>query len=179
MTNATHTLFSKLTLKSFKTVRWMSEETICFTATVLLDGKVVGTASNEGHGGCTFIHYVSANAEATTQAFAKTISPSDFKGWEFRTEGFDVTDLVDILVEKIDQQKHTEKMVKKMRKAGVELLAYVTTDGQKGAYRAFKKNPLRTPQAIETLKAGVKAKADFKCFISEMTDAEIIQHFVF
>lgn len=116
MTTASHTQLSRLTLKSFKTVRWMSEETICFTATVLLDGKVIGTASNEGHGGCTFIHYVDAKAKANLEAFAKSLNPADFKGWEFRTEGFDVTDLVDILVEQEDRKKEIQRIVKKVKK---------------------------------------------------------------
>ena len=37
---------ARITIKSFKTVKWMSEETICFTASVLIDGKVIGEASN-------------------------------------------------------------------------------------------------------------------------------------
>jgi hypothetical protein len=116
MTTASHTQLSKLTLKSFKTVRWMSEETICFTASLFLEGKMIGQASNEGKGGCTFIHYVSPQSKATLEAFAKSLNPADFKGWEFRTEGFDVTDLVDILVEQEDKKKHNEKIVKKVKK---------------------------------------------------------------
>ena len=60
---------TRLTLKSFKTVKWMSEETVCFTASVLIDGKLIGEASNEGHGGCTFLHFVSPAAEATAEQF--------------------------------------------------------------------------------------------------------------
>lgn len=33
----------------------LSEETLCFTAKVCIDGKVVGNASNHGHGGCTTV----------------------------------------------------------------------------------------------------------------------------
>jgi len=94
----------------------MSEETICFSASLFLDGKKIGEASNEGQGGCTFIHYVDANAKATLEAFAKSLNPADFKGWEFRIEGFDVTDLVDILVEQEDKKKETQKIVKKVKK---------------------------------------------------------------
>ena len=45
-----------LTLKAFKHIKSMSQETLCFTATVCLDGKPIATAENDGHGGCTFIH---------------------------------------------------------------------------------------------------------------------------
>jgi hypothetical protein len=44
-----------ITLKAFKHIKTMSRETLCFTATVCLDGKVIAHAENQGHGGCTYI----------------------------------------------------------------------------------------------------------------------------
>jgi len=41
----------RLTVKNYKHCEWMSEETDCYTATLYLDGKRIGTAENEGHGG--------------------------------------------------------------------------------------------------------------------------------
>lgn len=46
----------KITLKNFKHLASLSEETLCFTATVCVDGKAIGTASNHGHGGSTTVH---------------------------------------------------------------------------------------------------------------------------
>jgi hypothetical protein len=43
----------KLELKSIKYTEWMSEETLCFTANLWVDGKVFAEVSNQGHGGCT------------------------------------------------------------------------------------------------------------------------------
>lgn len=40
------------TLKNLKVCEWASEETTCFTATLYVNGKRVGTCSNDGHGGC-------------------------------------------------------------------------------------------------------------------------------
>jgi hypothetical protein len=45
----------KITLKNFKHAAFASQETYCFEATVYIDGKKAGIASNEGHGGCTFV----------------------------------------------------------------------------------------------------------------------------
>lgn len=45
-----------ITLKNFKHAAFASQETYCFEATVYIDGKKAGRASNEGHGGCTFVH---------------------------------------------------------------------------------------------------------------------------
>ena len=49
-----------ITLKNFKHAAFASQETYCFEATVYIDGKKAGTASNEGHGGCTFVHLTEA-----------------------------------------------------------------------------------------------------------------------
>ena len=46
----------KLELKSIKYTEWMSEETLCFTANLWVDGKVFAEVSNQGHGGCTDVH---------------------------------------------------------------------------------------------------------------------------
>lgn len=43
-------------LKGYKHHKELSEETTAYTATVLCDGKPIGTAKNQGHGGSDFIH---------------------------------------------------------------------------------------------------------------------------
>jgi len=168
---------SRLALKSFKTVSWMSEETVCFTATVLLDGKVIGEAANEGSGGCTFIHYNSPATEALAESFAKCISPLDVDGWDFLADkGFTFDCLVDIIVQIEEEKKATEKLLKKIRKAGIELLAYISKDDKHCQYRSFKKGRV-TAVNVQQLKDALKAKPDFSKFVSDMTDAEIIAHF--
>lgn len=42
---------SKVELKSYKEVKSMSEETVCFQASVYIDGKKVGDVGNDGRGG--------------------------------------------------------------------------------------------------------------------------------
>jgi len=70
----------ELQLKSIKYTGWMSEETLCFTANLYVDGKVFAEVSNQGHGGSTdfrphpksktempfffTLHYVEAHCEA-------------------------------------------------------------------------------------------------------------------
>ncbi len=46
----------KITLKNFKHLARLSEETLCFTATVCIDGDKAGFASNHGHGGFTIVN---------------------------------------------------------------------------------------------------------------------------
>jgi hypothetical protein len=57
----------QITLKNFKHAAFASQETYCFQATVYVDGIKVGVASNEGHGGCTFIHFDNAHRGKFTQ----------------------------------------------------------------------------------------------------------------
>jgi hypothetical protein len=46
----------RITLKKFKSMESLSEETLCFTADVYLDGRKWAEASNYGHGGPTDVH---------------------------------------------------------------------------------------------------------------------------
>ena len=46
----------KIELRKVKICKWMSEETTCYQAEIWIDGKKVGDASNEGHGGPDMIH---------------------------------------------------------------------------------------------------------------------------
>lgn len=42
----------KIELKSIKHSKFASEETECYTASLYVDGKKIGTVKNAGHGGC-------------------------------------------------------------------------------------------------------------------------------
>ena len=173
------TTVPRLALKGFKTVRWMSEETICFTATLLLDGKPVAVASNEGHGGSTFLHYSNKDAEAVVDTIAASLEPEEY-GWGFLNQygkKLSAADVIDILVEIEDKKKGLEKLLKKMRKAGVECLAYLTKDGKSGEYRAYRKGAVTDLNRQKYLDS-IKAKPDFLRLVSDMSDAEILAYFV-
>ncbi len=146
---------NRLTLKSYKSVKWMSEETICFTATVLLDGKVIGTASNEGHGGCTFIHFTNEAAENTANAFAKTINPSDVGGWEFMADkGFTIDCLVDIVVEREENKKANASILRKVKKDIADKVVFVKAgECPKQGYRILKCGAAGIAKGIESMKA--------------------------
>ncbi len=167
---------TRLTLKSFKTVKWMSEETTCFTASVFIDGKVIGEASNEGHGGSTFVRFVSKDAESTAEQFSKSINPADIKGWEFMSDtGFTIDCLVDIVVEREMQKKDTARIVAKIRRDAVKKAQYIKTTTQKGFVSGFKNvTDLNREKAV----AQAKAHPEFKTMVADMTDAEIAEWFI-
>lgn len=155
MTQNTITALSRLTLKSFKTVKWMSEETICFTATVVLDGKVIGTASNEGHGGCTFVHYISDIAQQDAIAFAKSIDPLTVKGWEFLADkGLSFDCLVDIAVEGEEKKKANASILRKVKKDLADKVVFVKAgECPKQGYRILKCGAAGIAKGIESMKA--------------------------
>src|SRR5689334_9802700 len=47
---------SRIALRSFKSAEFASEETLCFSAVVVFDGKPIADAKNEGRGGATFLY---------------------------------------------------------------------------------------------------------------------------
>lgn len=175
-TTDTTAALTRLTLKSFKTVKWMSEETTCFTASVLIDGKVIGEASNEGHGGCTFVRFVSPTAEATAEQFSKSINPSDINGWEFMSDkGFTIDCLVDIVVEREMQKKETASIVAKIRRDAAKKAQYLKTTTQKGFVASFKGvTDLNREKAV----AQAKADPEFKTMVADMSDADIADWFI-
>lgn len=46
----------KITIKNLKIAKFASEETLCFEATVYVDGEKAFTAHNDGRGGCDMYH---------------------------------------------------------------------------------------------------------------------------
>jgi hypothetical protein len=53
---ATEEVAKRITLRSFGHSQRNSHETLCFGAKIVIDGILVGTASNDGFGGSTAIH---------------------------------------------------------------------------------------------------------------------------
>jgi len=166
---------NRLALKSFKTVKWMSEETLCFTALVHLDGKLIGEASNEGHGGCTFIHYVNDAAKTAGETFAKSIDPRDVAGWEFMADkGFTLDCLVDILSEEKEKEDAAKKLISKIRRDAVKKVMFITTETPKGSYRSFKNvTVVNRQKAVDS----ARVIPGFVALVSEMPDEQIRAHF--
>lgn len=60
----------RIMLKNLKVADFASEETLCFTATVVFDGTPIAEARNDGHGGSTFIRALEGRAALLAQAEA-------------------------------------------------------------------------------------------------------------
>src|SRR3546814_2074023 len=72
----------RIALKNLKVAQFASEETLCFTATVLFDGVAIAQARNDGRGGATFLHALEGKAAQLSDAgqFANGLPPVRFEG---------------------------------------------------------------------------------------------------
>jgi hypothetical protein len=68
----------KVEVRNVKEMRSLSEETLCFSCTVVIDGVVAGTASNRGSGGANEYHPYALQERLT--AYAATLPPIDIDG---------------------------------------------------------------------------------------------------
>jgi hypothetical protein len=91
----------------------MSEETLCFSATLLLNGKSIGTAENDGHGGATFVRF--NNHETEKQFDALNIGKSS-------------EDLADELADLELEIKEKMSNVKRIRKDCSVGIAFIAND---------------------------------------------------
>ncbi len=107
---------SRITLKSLKVAQFASEETLCFTATVLFDGIAIAHARNDGRGGSTFLHCQEGKNAQLSEAeqFARGLPPMQFEGG---VTGQDDTPLVidmtlDFLVDQLAETMHADRKLR-------------------------------------------------------------------
>ena len=94
----------RITLKNLKVADFASEETMCFSATVVFDGTPIAEARNDGHGGSTFLRALSGKVAllAQAEAFAKGLPPAPLH--------IDMT--LDFLVDELADAMHAERKVR-------------------------------------------------------------------
>jgi hypothetical protein len=74
----------KIELKNIKHYESMSEETNCFQATIYIDGKRAGEASNRGHGDP--INILPYDLHKTLNEYASTLPPLDYEGMQIEQD---------------------------------------------------------------------------------------------
>lgn len=104
---------TRITLKRLKVADFASEETLCFEATVLLDGLPIAEARNGGHGGVTILRSING-AEAklrAAEAFAKTLPPliTDNPDPTDPTRKLELPMSLDFLVDLLASHEHEDK----------------------------------------------------------------------
>ena len=118
----------------------MSQETLCFSATVLWEGKPVGQVINHGHGGSNQYHWETRKIGDTIEAWAKE------QPLEFEFEKLDI--LIDQCLNHLENTKRFQRLFKK------ELLFRLKGD-KKHEWRSFK---IKTPDYLDRLVSHVRQK---------------------
>lgn len=109
----------KIELKKISFNDRMSDETNCFVADLWINGKKVGEASNEGHGGCT--DYGSSTPEGRkaieeAEAYYKSLPKEKNEKYDFEFQP-SLEDAIDELLEVHLKAKEEVKRMKQYEKA--------------------------------------------------------------
>jgi hypothetical protein len=168
----------KIEIKNVKINNSFSEETICFTADIFVDGKKTGYARNDGRGGCT--HYSSYHKPNNdhdlrqAEAYAKTLPSTshEFMGKTMVLES-NLESLIDEMVYVIDNKREADKFQKKIQKACETSIVYGIPNS--GGFKAISfhgkpkfANLTNTIQGIDAIKKLVERVK------KEMKDGEVI-----
>lgn len=134
----------KIELKNVKYAEFMSEETSCFRATVLIDGAVAGEVSNEGHGGADEFH--PWKLAERLNAYGATLPPTvskDLRDPHDSTKPFvmkqDAESLIGDLLTEWLMARDLKKLIRKKM--------LFTIKGKKGVFATS----FRQPQALEAV----------------------------
>ncbi len=128
-------------IKALKVARFASEETLCFKASVFLDGKRLGTASNEGHGGPNLYDFkVTGETQVAALAYAK----EHVEWWEdsFEATSEVLDSVIGDLIDKVEEAKTIKRWTK------TKVLFRLKGDPDDGSYRTLAHNGDRTAAVV-------------------------------
>lgn len=104
----------RITLKNLKVADFASEETLCFTATIVFDGIPIAEARNDGHGGSTFVRALQGQAALLAQAeeFARSLPPASLDLEREDEEPLVIDITLDFLVDQLADAMHAERKLR-------------------------------------------------------------------
>lgn len=117
-----------ITLKRFQHYPRMSEETNAFNADIVYEGVTVGTAENDGHGGCTFVHLNDKGRNIPALVEADRLPEGDENS---------LIDIVDNLVEKTIHDKWVKKERKRTEKELATTVVFNRKGDKDGTFRTY------------------------------------------
>lgn len=124
----------KIELRKVQVYPRLSQETIAFNADLYLDGKKVGRAENDGHGGQTRVDgmpypkFQEINAWVVANVPKETIDMGDGQAYVME---YDLPSYIDKLVEAYEQSRLDAKEAKRIAKADREAIAEFTAKGMR------------------------------------------------
>jgi hypothetical protein len=117
-----------ITLKRFQHYPRMSEETNAFNSDILYEGVTVGTAENDGHGGCTFVHLNDKGRTIPALVEASRLPEGNDES---------LTDIVDDLVEKTIHSKWVDRQRKRVEKQLATTVLFTRKGDKDGSFRTY------------------------------------------
>lgn len=139
-----------ITLKRFQHYPRMSEETTAFNSDIAYEGVVVGTAENDGHGGCTFVHLNDKGRSIPSLVEASRLP-------ELNEDS--LTSIVDNLVEQTILSKWVEKQRKRVQKQLATTVLFNRKGDKDGSFRTYKLTG-KTPAEVVAFAKEVAGKPD-------------------
>ena len=113
-------------LKSYKEIKSMSEETLCFSARLYIDGKLACDLSNHGHGGPNSEHW--ASPEMKTLAMATVSGTHDLSEYG-NPDPLDDDACFEITVGEMCEDISLQKDIKRVCKKGAFPIGVFAEDG--------------------------------------------------
>jgi hypothetical protein len=125
-------------LKQFKEIKQLSEETVCFSANIYCDNKKVGYCSNRGIGGCNEIVFSQGKDYLVFEDYVKNIPPVN-------SMKMDPDLFISLLVEQTSLEKYEKSLIKRLLKKGAIIIAKVQKHNRWDYYG------LKTTEALANL----------------------------
>ena len=144
-----------ITLKRFQHYARMSEETQAFNADIAYKGVTVGSAENNGHGGCTFVHL--NDKGRAIPAIVEASKIPEFSDGKFNEDS--LTNIVDNLVEKTIHSKWVEKKKKKVEKQLATTVLFSRKGDSDSSFRTYNLTG-KSPTEVIAFAKQVKGQAD-------------------
>lgn len=125
---------TRITLAKFKVAKFASEETLCFEAEVYFDGKLLGRAFNDGHGGQTSVHAVRGGSHnehyQAAEAYAKSLGPVTVKSSLADREDFTYEMTLDHVVDDLANQAMLRRDVEASLRRSLKKKCVYIKDGE-------------------------------------------------
>jgi len=154
-----------ITLKRFQHYPRMSQETEAFNSDLYHEGVFIGTAENDGHGGCTFV-YLNDNGRAIPAVATAEGLP------EFNENS--LVHIVDDLVGKTVHSSWVEKQPKRVEKELATKVLFSRKGDKDGSFRTYNLKG-KSPAEVVTFAKQVAGQPDVTRVLNLMPREEAFQ----
>lgn len=166
---------TRIALQALQVAQFASEETLCFSATVVFDGIAIATARNQGHGGPTFIQALEGKQTelAAAEAYAKSFpaQETEFKDPKHPTGKMWLEVDLEYLVDELAEEMNLEKKLRAMFKRHSKRVMFIS----KGELRFLKKTNAQTLKDAERVYAKIRKDFPEARVLNELPPEEAYQ----